>query len=175
MDSKSRSTIGEGGDTTIPSPGRSPKQPLPGIGLNDPLQGRQACPECNSFYQRVGKICRWQGLFSCPPFLKRGQFCYIPAPPQIVEQVQTTLTRAAMMATEGRTYVCADPSIMAPLLHVVNLQNLSPIPMRSTSSIEALGATTIHHHHSDVVADESRHTHPLYGLHACSVAGARPR
>ena len=25
------STIGEGGDTTISSPGRSPKQPLPGI------------------------------------------------------------------------------------------------------------------------------------------------
>ena len=30
------STIGEGGNTTIPSPGRSPKQPLPGIGLHDP-------------------------------------------------------------------------------------------------------------------------------------------
>ena len=31
------STIGEGGDTTIPSPGRSPKQSLPGIGLHNPL------------------------------------------------------------------------------------------------------------------------------------------
>ena len=30
------STIGEGGDTTISSPGRSSKQPLPGIGLHDP-------------------------------------------------------------------------------------------------------------------------------------------
>ena len=30
------STIGEGGDTTISSPGRSPKQPLPGIKLHDP-------------------------------------------------------------------------------------------------------------------------------------------
>ena len=38
------STIGEDGDTTISSPGRSPKQPLPGIGLHDPLHGRQACP-----------------------------------------------------------------------------------------------------------------------------------
>ena len=28
------STIGEGGDTTISSPGRSPKQPLSGIGLH---------------------------------------------------------------------------------------------------------------------------------------------
>ena len=35
----SPSTISGGGDTTIPSPRRSPKQPLPGIGLH----GRQAC------------------------------------------------------------------------------------------------------------------------------------
>ena len=75
------------------------------------------------------------------------------------------------MAKEGRTYVCA----YTHLLHVVNLQNLSPIPIRSTRSIEALGATTIHHRHSDVVADESRHTHPLYGQHASSMAGARTR
>ena len=33
------STIGEGGDTTISSPGRSPKQPRPGRGLHDPLHG----------------------------------------------------------------------------------------------------------------------------------------
>ena len=31
------STIGEGGDTTISSPERSPKQTLQGIGLHDPL------------------------------------------------------------------------------------------------------------------------------------------
>ena len=51
------STIGEGGDTMIPSPRRSPKHPLPGIGLHDPLHGRQACPESNSFHQGVGQIC----------------------------------------------------------------------------------------------------------------------
>ena len=34
------STIGEGGDTTISSPGRSRKQPLPGMRLQDPLHGR---------------------------------------------------------------------------------------------------------------------------------------
>ena len=39
---KSRSTIGGVGDTTIPSPGWSTKQPLPGVGLHDPLHGRQA-------------------------------------------------------------------------------------------------------------------------------------
>ena len=48
-------TIGGGEDTTIPSPGRSPKQPLPGIGLHDPLHGRQACPEFNSVHQGLVK------------------------------------------------------------------------------------------------------------------------
>ena len=51
------STIGEGGDTTILSPGRSPKQPLPGMRLHDPLHGRQACPEFIVFDQGVGPIC----------------------------------------------------------------------------------------------------------------------
>ena len=51
------STIGEGGDTLILSPRRSPKQPLPGIGLHDPLHGRQSCPESNSFHQGAGQIC----------------------------------------------------------------------------------------------------------------------
>ena len=54
---RSCSTIGEGGDTTIPSPGRSPKHLLPGIGIHDPLHGRQACPKSNSFHQGVGQIC----------------------------------------------------------------------------------------------------------------------
>ena len=40
------STIREGGDTTISSPGRSSKQPLPGMRLHDPLHGRQACRFC---------------------------------------------------------------------------------------------------------------------------------
>ena len=44
------STIGGGGDTTISSPRRSPKQPLPRIGLHDPLHGPQACLEFNSFH-----------------------------------------------------------------------------------------------------------------------------
>ena len=51
------STIKEGGDTTISSPGRSPKQFLPGIGLHDPLHDRQARPEFIAFDQGVGQIC----------------------------------------------------------------------------------------------------------------------
>ena len=54
---KRGSTIGERGDTTISSPGWSPKQPLPGIGLHDPLHGRQACPDFIAFDQGVGEIC----------------------------------------------------------------------------------------------------------------------
>ena len=57
------STIGGGGDTTILSPGRSPEQPLPGIGLHDPLHGRQACPKPNSFLGGVGQISPRKGLF----------------------------------------------------------------------------------------------------------------
>ena len=37
--------------------GWSSKQPLPGIGLHDPLHGRQACPEISLFHQGVGQIC----------------------------------------------------------------------------------------------------------------------
>ena len=57
------STIGGGGDTTIPSPWRSLKQPLPGIGLHNPLHGWQACLEFNPFQWRVGQISPREGLF----------------------------------------------------------------------------------------------------------------
>ena len=63
---------------TIPSPGRSPKQLLPGIGLHDPLHCRQACPEFNSFYEGIGQIFPREGLFSCRPLLKQGKICDIP-------------------------------------------------------------------------------------------------
>ena len=76
-----------GGDTTILSPGRSPKQPHPGIGLHDPPHGRQACPEFNSFHQGVDQTSSREGLFSCLPLPKRGQNCDIPNPP-IVECVK---------------------------------------------------------------------------------------
>ena len=77
------STIGRGGDTTIPSPGRSPKHLLPGIGLHAPFHGRQACLEFNSFHQGVGQISPREGLFSCCTLPKRGQICDIPFPPQL--------------------------------------------------------------------------------------------
>ena len=87
------STIGEGGDTTISSPGRSPTQPLSGIGLHDPLHGQQACPEFIAFDEGVGQICPGEGLFSCHSIPKCGQICYIPAPPPpIVERLSSVLS-----------------------------------------------------------------------------------
>ena len=90
------STIGGGGDTTIPSPGMTPKQLLPGIGLHDPLHGRQACPEFNSFHQGVGQISSPEGLFSCRPRSKREQICCIPAPPPPIDERLFNLQRCSM-------------------------------------------------------------------------------
>ena len=64
---ESVSTIGRGRGTTVPSPGRSSKQPLPGIGLHDPLLGRQACAEFNLFHQRVGQMSPRWGFFRAVP------------------------------------------------------------------------------------------------------------
>ena len=61
--------------------GEVTKTALPGIGLHDPLHDRQDCPEFIAFDQGVGQICPQQGLFSCRSLPKRGQICYIPAPP----------------------------------------------------------------------------------------------
>ena len=57
------STIGGDGGTMILSSGRSSKQPLPEIGLHDPLRGRQACPKFSSFHEGVGQISPREGLF----------------------------------------------------------------------------------------------------------------
>ena len=48
--------IGEGGDTTISSAKRAPKQPVPRIGLHDPLHSRKACPEFIASDQGVGQV-----------------------------------------------------------------------------------------------------------------------
>ena len=86
------STIGEGGDTTISSPGRSPKRPLPGMRLHDPLHGRQACPKFIAFDQGVGQICPRSGLFSYRSLPKRGQICYTPPPPPLSLNLSAALS-----------------------------------------------------------------------------------
>ena len=74
--------------------GSHQKQPLPGIGLHDPLCCWQANPELKSCQQRVGQISPRKGLFSCRPPPKRGQICDIPTAPLIVERLKRRWIRS---------------------------------------------------------------------------------
>ena len=85
-------TNGGGGDTTIPSPEMARKQPLPGIGLHDPLHNRQACPEFNLFHQGVGQISLPEGLFLCRPLPKPGQICGIALEPPAAQSFTAVAT-----------------------------------------------------------------------------------
>ena len=82
------STTGEGGDTTISSPGGLPKQPLPGIGLHNPLHGRQACPEFTAFDQRgLVKYVPGRSDFGAVSSQNGDKLVTLPPPPPIVERV----------------------------------------------------------------------------------------
>ena len=65
----------------ISSPGRSPKQPLPGIGLHDPLHGRQACPEFITFDQGGWLNMPPVGVIFVPFPTKTGTNLLHPLPP----------------------------------------------------------------------------------------------
>ena len=75
------STTGEGGNMTISSPGRSPKQPLPGMRLHDSLHGRQACPIFIAFDQGVGQICPGRGYFRAVLSPNGDKYVTSPLPP----------------------------------------------------------------------------------------------
>ena len=75
------STIGEDGDTTISSPGRSPKQPLAGIELHDPLHGWQACPEFITFDQGLVKYVPGRDYFRAVSYQNGDKFVTPPPPP----------------------------------------------------------------------------------------------
>ena len=81
MDPSRVSTIGEGGYTTISSPERSPKKPLPGIGLNDLLHGWQACTEFIVFDQGSVKYVPGRGYFRAVPSKNEGKFVTSPSSP----------------------------------------------------------------------------------------------
>ena len=73
------STIGEGGDTTISSPGGLPKQPL---------HGRQACPEFTAFDQRgLVKYVSGRGYFGAVSSQNGDKLVTSPPSPPIVERV----------------------------------------------------------------------------------------
>ena len=69
--------------------GRSPKQPLPRIGLHDPLHGRQACPELNSFNQGLVKYVPGRDYFLAAPS-QNGDTFVTPPPPPVVERLFST-------------------------------------------------------------------------------------
>ena len=110
------STIGGGGDTTIPSPGMAPKQPLLGIRLHDPRHGRQACPEFSSFHQGLGQISPSEGLFSCRPLPKRGQICYIPAPSPSLNASYIN-RHAGTLENIVKSKQCSTPSHMVAIIY----------------------------------------------------------
>ena len=87
---KSVSTIGGGGDTTIPSPGRSSKQPLPGVGLYNPLHCRQGSLDFSSFHQGVGQTSHGKGYFRAVSSQNGDKFV-TPPPPPIVEVLSNTI------------------------------------------------------------------------------------
>ena len=94
------STIGVGVDTKIPSPERSTKQPLPGIELHDPLHGRQACPEFNSFHQGVGQISPGRAYFRAVPSKNGGKVVTSP-PPQSLNDSDLELIRGVETRMQG--------------------------------------------------------------------------
>ena len=75
---------GRGYDDSVP--GKSPKQPLPRIGLHDALHGRQACPEFIDLTRGLGKYVPSRSYFRAVPS-PNGDKLVISPPPPIVERV----------------------------------------------------------------------------------------
>ena len=96
------STIGESGDTTISSPGRSPKQHLPGIRLHDPLHGLQACPKFIVFNQGLVKYIPGRGYFRAVPSQEGEKYVISPQPPT-VELVNVSVEQFA--GIEGDVWI----------------------------------------------------------------------
>ena len=74
--------------TTISSPGWSPKQPLPRIGLHDLLYGRQVALNSTHFTRGLVKYIPGRGYFRAVPFQNEDTFATFPTPP-IVERPGT--------------------------------------------------------------------------------------
>ena len=56
-----------GGGSIITSPWVLPNIPLPGIGLHNPLHGRQACLKLHSFYEWFDLKHSLEGVFHAGP------------------------------------------------------------------------------------------------------------
>ena len=98
------STIGGGGDTTIPPPGRSPKQSLPGIGLRHPHMVGKLAPNSTHFTRELVKYVPGRGFFRAVPSQNGEKFVTSP-PPSIVERVGSQFFRFRLLVlylTSGR-------------------------------------------------------------------------
>ena len=71
----------------ISSPGRSPKQSLPGIGLHDTLHGRQACPEFTHLTRGLVKYVPGRDYFRAVSSQNGDKFVTSPPRPPIVKRV----------------------------------------------------------------------------------------
>ena len=85
------STIGGGGDTTISSPGRSPKQPLPGIGLRHPHTVGKFAPNSTHFTRGLVKYIPSRGCFRAVPSQNGYKIVTSPPPPLIAEPVYCSI------------------------------------------------------------------------------------
>ena len=81
------SKIGGGEDTTIPSPARSPKQPLPGKGLRHPHMVVKLAPNSTHLTRGLVKYIPGRGCFYAVPS-QNGEKLLHPLPPSIVERVK---------------------------------------------------------------------------------------
>ena len=73
--------LGRAGIRRFHPRGGHQKQPLPGIGLHDPLHGWQACPEFIAFDQEVGQYVPGCGYLRAVSSQNRDQFVTSPPPP----------------------------------------------------------------------------------------------
>ena len=86
----SRSTIGEGGDTTIPSPGRSPKQsPFRGSDYMIPYKVGKLAPNSTHFTRWLVKYIPGRGYFRAVSSQNKDKLV-TPPPAPIVERLSHT-------------------------------------------------------------------------------------
>ena len=116
-------TIGGGGDTTIPSPGRSPKQPLSGIELRPPtwsaslLRIQLISPGSWSNISPVGDL-----FVPSPP--KTGTKLLHPLPPSIVERVSWRSSNHHQLVRVSRR-----PDSSVPRMRGLGRQDEPPQPV----------------------------------------------
>ena len=76
----------------ISSPRRSPKYPLPGMRLHDPLHGRRHAPNSSHLTRELVKYVSSRGYFRTVPSQNGNKNVTSPPPPPIAERVPGKIT-----------------------------------------------------------------------------------